>query len=164
MHLVIFEEPNISLVIFSLKYPKAISLVGAINETLIDAIYHMRGNHLILVAYIFGESKRGPGIMLADWFERTRHIIIIIINKAIQCYDYLLWFKKVLKDWPHAMHPNIHSIIFSNRGKVDNAMDCLEFSFWSFYVFHYLYEILEWNLPLPLEIDLLKCGSNLRLA
>ena len=66
MHLVIFEEPNISLVIFSLKYPKAISLVGAINETLIDAIYHMRGNHLILVAYIFGESKRVPGIMLAD--------------------------------------------------------------------------------------------------
>lgn len=48
--------------------------------------------------------------------------------------------------------------------RVGNAMDCLEFSFRSFYVFHYLYEILERHLPLPLDVDVLKCSSDLRLA
>lgn len=56
MHLVELEEPHIQLVVLGEDDSEAISLVGAIDEALVDGVDEVDVEHLVVIEYIFGEG------------------------------------------------------------------------------------------------------------
>jgi hypothetical protein len=48
MNLIVLEKSYISIELFSLNNPKAISVVGTVDKTLVNAIEQMRADELML--------------------------------------------------------------------------------------------------------------------
>ena len=56
MHLVEFEEPHIQFVLFCEDDSEAISLVGTVDEALVDGVDEVDVEHLVVIEYIFGQG------------------------------------------------------------------------------------------------------------